>query len=151
MKYYGVVFSGTPYKEYLYKAEKELPIGAICKIVADDTTAYKNSVKIGREISAQEAGRLIARTGMHIRMITDCRVIRGAARPDDRIDKVYYNKEKGTTCVLWDDGTKTVIKCQPGDTWDEEKALALCYMKRVLGNRGSFNETLKKYCWEEEK
>ena len=48
-------------------------------------------------------------------------------------------------------GKKTIVKCQNGETWDPEKALALCYMKRVLGNRGSFNETLKKYCWEEEK
>ena len=146
MKYYGVVFSGTPYKEYLYKAEKELPVGAICKIVADDTTAYKNPVRISREFTVQEAEHLVERTGMNLRTITEYKIIRGAARPSDRIDKVYFNKEKGTTCVIWDDGKKTIVHCSPNDTWDEEKALALCYMKRVLGNRGSFNETLKKYC-----
>lgn len=146
MKYYGVVFEGTPYKEYLYKAEKELPIGAICKIVADNTTDYKNPVKIKRQISVEEAADLIARTGMTVRTITNYSIIRGAARPNDRIKNVYFNKEKRTTCVVWDDGKKTIVKCAPEDTWDEEKALALCYMKRVLGNRGSFNETLKRFC-----
>lgn len=145
MKYYGVVFNGTPYKEYLYKAEKELPVGAICKIVADNITDYKNPVKIGRQISADEANHLIARTGIKVRTITNYRIIQGAARPSDRISKVYFNKEKRTTCVIWDDGTKTIVRCAPCDTWDEEKALAICYMKRVLGNRGSFNETLKKW------
>lgn len=146
MKYYTVIFTGSPYKEYLYKSKTVLPIGAICKITADEITTYKNSVKINREVSPNEAHHLIARTGMNIRTITECKVVRGEDRPSDRIEKVVFNKEKGTTVVMWDDNKKTIIKLQEGDVWDPEKALALCYMKRILGNRGSFNETLKKYC-----
>lgn len=63
-----------------------------------------------------------------------------------RLKRIYFNKEKGATCALWSDGSKTVIRLQPGDTWDEEKAIAICYMKRALGNSGRFNDTLKKFC-----
>jgi len=38
------------------------------------------------------------------------------------------------TVVLWEDGTKTVVKCDPKDPFDEMKGLALCYMKKALGN-----------------
>ena len=38
------------------------------------------------------------------------------------------------TIVLWEDGTRTVVKCDPGDTYDPKYGLALCYMKKALGN-----------------
>ena len=138
MKYYNVVFDGTPNKTYTYQTNLTLPIGAVCQIVADGTTTYKNNVTIVSELPAS--------WGQPLRTITSFKIIKGAKRPSDRIEKVYFNKEKRTTCVLWTDGTKTIVHCAPNDEWDEEKALALCYMKRVLGNRGSFNETLKRFC-----
>lgn len=148
MYYYSVIFNGTPYKEYFYKSEIKLPLNSICKIVADNKTEYKNPVMIKRQVPYNEAVTL--QKLLILRTITSYKVIKGSPRPNDRINKVYFNKEKGTTCVIWDDGTKTIVRCAPCDTWDEEKALALCYMKRVLGNRGSFNETLKKYCYNSE-
>ena len=48
--------------------------------------------------------------------------------------------------AIWKDGVKTIVKCDPQDTWNKEAALALCYMKRAHMNRGAFNETLKKWC-----
>lgn len=54
------------------------------------------------------------------------------------------------TIVYWDDGTKTVVKCGEDDTYDKEKGLALCYMKKYYGNKGNYNEILKKWCTEEE-
>lgn len=49
------------------------------------------------------------------------------------------------TIILWDDDTKTVVKCNPEyDTFDPEKGIALCFMKKALGNRGKFNDILKK-------
>ncbi len=143
MKYYAVVFDGTPNREYVYKSSLELPLGAKGKIVADGKTTYDNQVKITRKLNAQEC--YVFAKSRSLREITNFQVTCGAPKPNDRIKNVYFNKEKGTTCVLWDDGKKTIVKCAPEDTWDEEKALALCYMKRVLGNRGSFNETLHKW------
>lgn len=149
MKYYSVIFKGTPNKEYFYKSKLNLPIGAEGKIVADNETTYHNQVTITRELNPQEGHRVLEALG-NLRQITSFQVTRGVSRPNDRIKQVYFNKEKKTTVVIWDDGKKTTVKCQPQDEWDEEKALALCYMKRILGNRGSFNETLKKWCNQEE-
>ena len=70
------------------------------------------------------------------------------SRPDDGIWNVYFNEAKGATCVVWKDGMKTVVKCQPGDTFSKETGLAMCYMKRFFNNRSCFNETLKKYCYD---
>lgn len=38
------------------------------------------------------------------------------------------------TIVLWEDGTKTVVKCDERDEFDPKYGLALCYMKKALGN-----------------
>ena len=38
------------------------------------------------------------------------------------------------------DGTTTVVHCQTGDDWDDEKALAMCFTKKALGNKGNFND-----------
>lgn len=39
------------------------------------------------------------------------------------------------TIVFWGDGTKTVVKCGPTETYDVEKAVAMCFMKKALGSR----------------
>ena len=39
------------------------------------------------------------------------------------------------TIVLWKDGTKTVVKCDEKDTFDPKYGLALCFMKKALGNK----------------
>lgn len=145
MYYYAVKFEGTPHKEYFYRSKERLPLGAICEITADETTTYNNHVKIKREVSYKELILAGYCPTAELRLITSYKIISGYKRPNDRIKQVYFNKEKKTTVVIWDDGKKTMVKCQPQDEWDEEKALALCYMKRILGNRGSFNETLRKW------
>lgn len=59
------------------------------------------------------------------------------------IKKVIFNEP--VTVVIWDDDTKTVVKCQPGDVYDEEKGLAMCIAKKYFGNKGNFNEVFKKW------
>ena len=54
------------------------------------------------------------------------------------VEKVIFNKP--ATIVIWADGTKTVVKCQKDkngkyERYDKEKGLALCYMKKALGNK----------------
>ena len=63
------------------------------------------------------------------------------------VKKVIFSAP--ATIVLWEDGTKTVVKCQEGDTFDEEKGLALCFMKKALGNKSNFNNFFKKWIPEE--
>lgn len=65
------------------------------------------------------------------------------------IKNVYFNPP--ATVVLWDDGTKTVVKCQDGDTYSRETGLALCMAKKAMGNNGKFNDIFKKWIPEEKK
>lgn len=41
------------------------------------------------------------------------------------------------TIAIWPDGTKTVVKCQKGDDYDAEKAIALVYLKKLYGTNKS--------------
>lgn len=57
--------------------------------------------------------------------------------------KVIFNNP--ATIVIWNDGTKTIVKKQKGDRYDKEKGLALCYMKKALGNTSrKLNDALRK-------
>ena len=66
----------------------------------------------------------------------------------NRIKTVIFNDP--ATVVIWKDGTKTVVKCQPGDTYSKETGLALCIAKKFLGNKGNFNDVFKKWIPEDE-
>lgn len=63
------------------------------------------------------------------------------------IKNVYFNDP--VTVVLWNDGTKTIVKCQDGDTYSKETGLALCMAKKAMGNNGKFNDIFKKWIPEE--
>ena len=55
------------------------------------------------------------------------------------VRSVLSNRKKNAFSVVWMDGTTTVVHCQAGDDWDDEKALAMCFTKKALGNKGNFN------------
>lgn len=59
------------------------------------------------------------------------------------ITNVYFNDP--VTVVLWDDGTKTIVKCQDGDVYSEETGLSLCITKKALGNMPNFNNVFRKW------
>lgn len=63
--------------------------------------------------------------------------------PYDNIERVIFNDP--ATIIYWKDGTKTVVKCQQGDVYDDEKGLALCIAKKYFGNKSNFNNVFKKY------
>ena len=50
------------------------------------------------------------------------------------------------TIVFFRDGTKTIVKCQEGDTFDKEKGLAMACMKRLFKDTNVFNDVLRKWC-----
>ena len=56
------------------------------------------------------------------------------------IQSVLSNRRKNAFTVVWADGTHTTVHCQSGDEWDDEKALAMCFTKKALGNKGNFND-----------
>ena len=52
------------------------------------------------------------------------------------IKKVIFNRP--ATIVLWEDGTKTVVKCDSDEDFDYEKGLAMAISKKALGNKGNY-------------
>ena len=56
------------------------------------------------------------------------------------IKNVIFNNP--ATIVIWEDGSKTVVKAQNNDEFDLEKGLAMAITKKVLGNKGNYFETI---------
>lgn len=55
------------------------------------------------------------------------------------IEKVIFSGP--ATIVFWDDGTKTVVKCQEGDNFDYQTGILLCIIKKNMfdNDSGEFN------------
>ena len=60
-----------------------------------------------------------------------------------QIQNVIFNDP--ATIVLWNDGTKTVVKRGKNDTYDPEKGLAMAISKKALGNHGNYYDIFKKW------
>ena len=150
-----VKFLGTNDKTYLFRTSLNLEIGKWYDIYTRESGGYSSPVKVVKEYSttyfyngnmykeifaAKEVG-LYAKVDK-----TKHSSIESNSPKDGWIDQVWFNPAKGTTVVRWIDGSKTMVRCQKGETFDKEKGLALCYMKRTLDNKSSFNEILKKWC-----
>lgn len=54
------------------------------------------------------------------------------------------------TIVIWNDGTKTVVKCSENDIYDPEKGLAMAFAKKMFGNDNSFHKLFAKWLPKEE-
>lgn len=48
------------------------------------------------------------------------------------IKKVIFNPP--ATIVYWEDGEKTVVRCDKDDTYNREMGIALCIAKKALNN-----------------
>ena len=135
MNYVYVKFNGTE-KNYLYKTKLNLIEGATYKIVADGITTYSSPVKVCSVVPTRPNFDRV------IREITTAEIVTAPPRPKVTA-KIVINKEKGTTVALWRDGTKTIVKCQHGETFDAEKGVAMCFMKRYFKNRGCYNDWMR--------
>ena len=59
------------------------------------------------------------------------------------ISKAVFNPP--ATIIIWDDGTKTVVKCGKNDVYDQEKGIAMAICKKVFGNNGNYHSIFKKW------
>ena len=66
----------------------------------------------------------------------------------DNIKRVIFSDP--CTIVIWNDGTKTMVRCTD-EKFDKEKGLAMCIAKKSLGNKGKYYDVFKKWIEEEEK
>ena len=48
------------------------------------------------------------------------------------IDRVIFNDP--ATIILWNDGSKTVVKRSDDDIWDSEKGFCMAIIKKLYGN-----------------
>ncbi len=60
------------------------------------------------------------------------------------IKNVIFNPP--ATIVFWNDNTKTVVKTQNGEEFDQEKGLAMAILKRIAGNKGCYYNDFAKWC-----
>lgn len=63
------------------------------------------------------------------------------------ITKVIHNAP--ATIVFWSDGEKTVVKAE-NEVYDPEKGIAMAITKKVLGNKGNYYNTIRKWLPKEE-
>lgn len=63
--------------------------------------------------------------------------------PEEIIDVIHNDP---ATIIKWKNGTKTVVKCQPGDKYNKESGFAMAICKKAFGNKGNYNEVFKKWC-----
>ena len=63
----------------------------------------------------------------------------------NKVKDVIFNPP--ATVVLWEDGSKTLVKVREGDVYDPEIGLAMAFSKRLLGDdfHAIFRTYLKKY------
>ena len=145
MKYIIVKFKGTE-KGYIYKTRLNLMVGAVYNITADNSKTYNNPVLI--EGISEKAPKNY-NYAYPMREITNAVLIQAPRRPTANV-KIIINEKKKTTVAIWGDGSKTVVKCQPGDEFDAEKGIAMCFVKRSFNNRGCYNDWIKKVLKENE-
>ena len=65
------------------------------------------------------------------------------------IKDVIFNNP--ATIVFWEDGTKTVVKCQGKEKFDPEKGLSMAIVKKVYGNNHDYYIPVKKWVGRYEK
>ena len=120
-------------KLYAYNTDIKLLIGGIYDITADGEQTYSSHVKVYQ---------IMGGVDKNLRTITDAKCIEGPPRPPKTYKEIIVNKKKKTVCVIWLDGTSTVMKPH-NEEFDAEKGIALCFMKKAFDNRGCFNEAFK--------
>ena len=75
------------------------------------------------------------------------KLIRGANSTKPAVKNVIFNDP--ATIIFWTDCTKTVVKCQEGDTYNRETGFVMAYLKKVLGNDNTFNKEIERWVPEE--
>lgn len=59
--------------------------------------------------------------------------------------KIIISENSRVTVVLWDDGTKTVVKCSDADTYDPYTAYCAAFAKKCYGTNSHLKKTIEKF------
>lgn len=101
-------------------------------ILENGNVYYMNLMEIARDSFGEVTIRGI------LKKITAEDSLMSHSKPYKKIIFMYP-----ATIVIWNDGTKTVVKCQKGEHFDKEKGVAMCFMKKFLGNKSNFNNVFR--------
>lgn len=78
--------------------------------------------------------------------VTRKKAVSGFTLDEGDIKKVIYNPP--ATIIYWKDGTKTVVKCSDQDfdlgRMNPETGVVYAIAKKVLGNKGNYNDVLRR-------
>lgn len=77
----------------------------------------------------------------------NCKCNRSTVNPPE-IKNAYFNDP--VTVVMWNDGTKTIVRCSENDFYDPEKGLAMAIVKKAYGNDNKFHKIFKKWLPDED-
>lgn len=58
--------------------------------------------------------------------------------------KVIFNENYQVTVVLWEDGTKTIVRCAENTTPDPYAAYCAAFAKKCYGSNSKLKKTIKK-------
>ena len=131
----SVIFKEDPYKFNITRAEFtiDIPKGIGKTIVREFGNFISDDYRLIAQINAIFTELLEYKMGkIHIPIY---------AR------KVIFNEP--ATIVYWHDGSKTVVKCQDDDSFDPEVGYAMCCLKKLLGNKGNFNDIFRSKAFKE--
>ena len=127
--------------EYFISPKFDAKVGEEYHITVDNGYDYERAVVKLVSLDMEKSGSSIGCRAT--RTITKLELAREIPRKKIPIDKVIFNKEKGITVVKWVGGAVTKLHCTLNEEWDEEKALALCVLKHICGDKSYFNEYLR--------
>lgn len=148
MKYIGVIFTSyeSPFrtkpnsKVYYYKTKLDFEKTAAYLINAGDYKYTNPVLVVEQRNTAPDPSR-------DYKEITGRKVFahwEPQIEPQYMPNKVYFNPKAGTTCVLWKNGDKTLVKCCENDMFDFEKGFAMATLKHIYG-KGLLNKFFKEF------
>lgn len=151
--FYGGGCKGCPYK-YGYESEKDMP----CKKFPGGVTCeqcWNRDIPTGKTTAKTAEDHIISYLTQdvfrardlctHNTVTSSYGKVTTTKNPDIKptIKRVMFNPP--ATIIFWSDDTKTVVKCQEGDTYNPETGFALAYLKKLLGNDNTFNKEIDKW------
>ena len=57
--------------------------------------------------------------------------------------KIIVNEDSKVTVVMWDDGTKTIVKCSEADQYDPYAAYCAAFAKKCYGTNSQLKKTIE--------
>jgi len=61
-----------------------------------------------------------------------------------KVKNIFFNVEKKTTTVLWEDGTKNIVKCTDNEEFLTENGVAMAFMNKIFGSRNAFKKVVSR-------